>query len=80
MYELYDVSEIPDYWERRPVDGGPWRGPGLVEWVDRIAAPMLRPGETLPLIKPFPTAPAIGADVGGSDAVHPGVRRPAAHP
>jgi hypothetical protein len=39
-------------------DGGPWRGPDLETWVARIARPVLREGETLPLMKPFPAAPA----------------------
>jgi hypothetical protein len=35
-------------------DAGPWRGIDLETWLARIAAPVLREGETLPLIKPFP--------------------------
>jgi hypothetical protein len=37
----------------KPADGGPWRGPSLEQWLPRIAAPILREGETLPLIKPL---------------------------
>lgn len=63
-------------------DGGAWRGPTLETWVARIAAPILREGETLPLIKPFPGAPEeeAGAAMGGGAVASPGVRRPAALP
>jgi len=62
------------------VDGGPWRGPDLETWVARIAAPILREGETLPLIKPL-TAPVEEERAGGvSDGAEsiPGVPRPVA--
>ena len=39
-------------------DVGVWRGPSTEEWVERIARNVLREGETLPLVKPFPAAPA----------------------
>jgi hypothetical protein len=39
-------------------DAGPWRGPDTATWVERIARYLLREGETLPLVKPFPAAPA----------------------
>jgi hypothetical protein len=38
-------------------DVGPWQGPDLLTWVARIAGPILRDGETLPLVKPFSAAP-----------------------
>jgi hypothetical protein len=36
-----------------PQEGEPWRGPTTEEWVRRIAAPILREGETVPLVKPL---------------------------
>lgn len=36
------------------VDGGPWRGVGLRVWLDRIAGPSLREGESWPFVKPAP--------------------------
>jgi hypothetical protein len=40
--------------DSEPRDIGPWRGPSTDEWVQRIARPILREGESLPLIKPYP--------------------------
>jgi hypothetical protein len=60
------------------VDVGPWRGIPLDDWVARIAAPILRDGETLPLVKPFPTPLEEGGVSDGAEA-SPGVRRPVAH-
>jgi hypothetical protein len=36
-------------------DGGPWRGPSLEEWVDRIASPATPIRESLPWIKNYET-------------------------
>jgi hypothetical protein len=60
-------------------EGPPWRGPTTEEWVARIAAPILRDGETLPLVKPFPTPLEEGGVSDGADAL-PGVHRPVAQP
>jgi hypothetical protein len=51
-------------------DGGPWRGPTLEQWLERIAKPILHPGETLPLVKPVEQPE--GATHGDDDLVlHP---------
>ena len=48
------------------VEVGPWRGPTTEEWVERIARYLLRDGETLPLVKPFPAAPATEEKAGAA--------------
>ena len=60
-------------------DGGAWRGPSTQEWVARIAAPILRDGETLPLVKPFPT-PLEEGGVSDGAVASPGVPCPVAQP
>lgn len=42
--DAYNVAAEPP--------GEPWRGPSTEEWVQRIAAPSLREGETVPFVKP----------------------------
>jgi len=48
---------------------GPWRGLDTETWVARIAAPILRDGETLPLVKPFSTPPEEGGVSDGAEAL-----------
>lgn len=55
-----------------PVDGGEWRGPSTEEWVERIARNVLREGETLPLVKPFPAAPAEEEPAGAAPPLSEG--------
>ena len=47
-------------------EAGPWRGPDTETWVERIARNVLREGETLPLVKPFPAAPAEEENAGAA--------------
>lgn len=48
---------------------GPWRGLDTETWVARIAAPILRDGETLPLVKPLPAPLEEGGVSDGAEAL-----------